>query len=174
MSGFGKVLTDLFGPKVSTIPVIAVPPPVVTPPVDPMPYLSWSYYQIGQAMVTGERASPFCIDCFSHTDDTEVSDTGIEAPGCSAFVCAALEKNGYKSTHSAAAVSYATYGTPSELVRGCIVVFRWSNNQHHVTFCESVNQDGTFQGLGGNQSGAVCIETFSQASVIAKRQPVKP
>lgn len=176
MSGLGKLFGSIFNQVPSTTPVI-VPAPVNPTPVgvDPMPWLTWMYNNLGQRMVTGDQASEFEKMVFDHTDDTEVRDTGIEASGCAAAACAALELTGYSSPHSAAVVSFCTYGSASDLVRGCIVVFKWSSGGHHVCFCESINEDGSFQGIGGNQGSPayLCIETFSQASVIAKRWPVK-
>lgn len=179
MSGFLSKLFPSLPKPISVTPDPGIPgnspPPVVTPPVDALPWLDWMYNNLGQPMTTGEQASDFEKMVFDHTDDSEVRDTGIEASGCAATACAALELSGYSSPHSAAAVSFATYGIQSDLRRGCIIVFKWSSGGHHVGFCESTNEDGTFQLIAGNQGSPayLCIETFSQASVIAKRWPSK-
>lgn len=142
------------------------------------PWKDWMHANLGQPMVTGKKASAFEIMVFSHTSDDDVAKTGIEESGCAATACAALELNGMKSPHSAAAASFASYGTACELKPGCIVVFKWSDGGHHVTFCDSVNSDGGFQGIGGNQGSpaSLCIETFGpslKGDVIGIRWPGK-
>lgn len=136
------------------------------------PWLSWMRSHIGEPEVTGSRATEFDKMVFSHTSDDEVEKSGVMAAGCAATACAALELTGYKSPHSAAAISFANYGTRCELKVGCVAVFTWPDGHHHVSFCEKLNGDGTFDALGGNQGGSLKVSTFARTHLIACRWPV--
>jgi uncharacterized protein (TIGR02594 family) len=164
----GPLTMAALGGSTKMIPVISSS---LTPWMDIM--RTW----IGNSELTGAKATDFDKMVFSHTDDTEVADTGKMASGCAATACAALELSGYSSTHNAAAISFATYGTSCELTHGCVVVFRWKSGPdaggHHVSFVDTINGNETIACLGGNQSSKVCVSNFPVDDAMAFRWPVK-
>ena len=139
---------------------------------DLAPWMDWMRSHIGEAEVTGETATAFDKEVFSHTTDDEPINDGIMQAGCAATACAALEETGFKSTHDASAISFKEYGTPCQLQRDCIVVFEWDNGGHHVAFCDHIVDDNLVACLGGNQNSRVCVATFSRKFIIATRWPV--
>lgn len=169
MSGFGKLFpskTKL--PPPATNPIKATQAPVV----DETPWLTWLRANIGEAEVTGQPMTDFDKMVFGHTNCPTPGN--VELPACAATLCAALELSGYKSTHSAAAVSYRDYGLQSQLKRGAIVVFRWADGSNHVSV---VDQDFPYGQMivctGGNQGHKVCSAGLPQSNIIATRWPVK-
>lgn len=126
---------------------------------------------IGEIEKTGAPATPFGREVFSHTDYGPLKD-GIMDEGCAATACAALEETGFKSPHSARAISFKNFGAPCELKPGCIVVFEWASGGHHISFCEHIVDNNYVACLGGNQSSSVKVSTFSRARIIATRWPV--
>lgn len=136
-----------------------------------MPWMDWMKQHIGQPEVTGTRPSAFVEECFSHTNFGPLH--GQTPASCAATACAALEESGYKSTKSAAAVSFAKYGSACPLQPGCIVVFQWANGEHHVTFCQSLVGSNLVTCLGGNQGHKVQPSTFGRQWIIATRWPVQ-
>lgn len=126
----------------------------------------------------GERENPGFIDnkfilrCFDFTTypKTNIHD---EVPWCAAFVCRCLAETGQKHTGSAAANSYVHYGKTSELVPGAIIVFKWADGSFHVTFFVSVSKlnEGFVVALGGNQSNAVNLASYSMKYIHSIRYP---
>ena len=110
----------------------------------------------------------------AYAKDAKVS--GYDAPSvpwCSVFVSAMLERSNYKSTNSAWARSYLSWG--SELkrpTRGCIVVLRRGHDTStgHVGFYLG-EAFGGISLLSGNTSDCVCVRTFSEDHVISYRWP---
>ncbi|AQZ54570.1 UNVERIFIED_ORG: hypothetical protein QIH99_gp50 [Proteus phage VB_PmiS-Isfahan] len=97
--------------------------------------------------------------------------TAKTVPWCAGFVNAMLERSGIRSTRSDSSKSYINYGVKlSEPKYGCIVVFSRSGGGH-VGFCVGRTKDGNLLILGGNQSDAVNIKSFSTDRVIAYRYP---
>jgi hypothetical protein len=91
---------------------------------------------------------------------------------CGDFVAAVVHASGgTPPPNSAAAGAWASYGSPRQggPQPGDIAVMRGADNKTgypytHVTFVDSVNPDGTFVGLGGNQGGGhLKRSTFSVA-----------
>jgi uncharacterized protein (TIGR02594 family) len=80
-----------------------------------------------------------------------------------------LQKAGAKSTRSARAASYATYGTPVGPEIGAVVVTKRKGG-NHVGFLVEKTPFGV-KLLGGNQSDMVCIKEFADSQVIAIRWP---
>jgi len=80
------------------------------------PWMDWMRQHRGEIQQTGAKPTPFTEEIFQHT--TFGALNGITPSSCAATVCAALELNGYSSTHSAAAVSYRSYGTSCTLQPG--------------------------------------------------------
>lgn len=93
---------------------------------------------------------------------------------CAAAVCFALETSGYKSTRSAAAKSYATYGLNVPPQYGAIAVFGPSvqdaGGTGHVTFIVGLDHD-SFLCLGGNQSNTIKRSWYPKSHMVACRYP---
>lgn len=97
--------------------------------------------------------------------------TAKTVPWCAGFVNAMLERSGIRSTRSDSSKSYIDYGVKlSEPKYGCVVVFSRKGGGH-VGFCVGKTKDGNLLILGGNQSDAVNIKSFSTDRVIAYRYP---
>lgn len=98
-----------------------------------------------------------------------------ETPWCAAFVGSVLEDCGITSSRSAAARSYAKWGTKlTGPAVGAIVSFwrgsptGWSG---HVGFIVGKDQAGNLMVCGGNQGDAVNIKPFALDRVLAYSWP---
>lgn len=99
-----------------------------------------------------------------------------EVPWCAAFVCFCLEQAGIRSTRSAAASSYATWGEQCMLKPGCIVVLGKADpdagGTGHVAFFEQWSEDKSMVLLlGGNQRNQVCVAPRPADRIVAARWP---
>ena len=105
-----------------------------------------------------------------------------ETPWCAVFVSHCLAAAGMTTTESALAVSYATYGKPSKLVHGAVIVIKQrktgadsstgSRAGYHVGFLVRITRD-YYVILGGNQGNRVSVKRFSKRryEIKACRQP---
>lgn len=141
-------------------------------PEDPTPWLTLAKKYLGEHELAGATAdNPFVIECFKHTTYHAIHD---EVPWCAAFVCKVLEDSGFSSTKSAAANSYTSYGMPTTLKPGAILVFHWPAGGQHVTFCNRVIASSSLvECLGGNQGDSVKLTTFNAAYIYSTRWPIK-
>ncbi len=123
----------------------------------------------GQKEVKGKNFNPRIVEYHSVTTLKATSD---EVPWCSSFVSWCLEKAGVKSTRSAAAKSYETWGDPLEKpIEGCIVVLtRGNGDERHVGFFVGENST-MITLLGGNQADKVGVDWFLKTRVLAYRWP---
>lgn len=110
-------------------------------------------------------------------------NAGGETPWCASFVGWVLEKCGLKGSGSAAAISYAKYGTPLDknkpIPYGAIMVIKFGKG-NHVAFC-AADQGSKVTMLGGNQSskkggnqrngGEVTKSTIPKSNVYAVVYP---
>jgi Domain of unknown function (DUF1906) len=135
------------------------------------PWMDWMQSHRGEVQQTGAKPTAFTEEIFSHTNYGPLN--GFTPESCAATVCAALEENGYRSTKSAAAKSYAEYGTACQLKSGCIIVFQWPSGGHHVDFCDEIIDAATVRGLGGNQGHSLQDSNFLRKFIVATRWPVK-
>jgi len=135
------------------------------------PWMDWMREHRGEVQQTGATPTAFTEEIFSHTNFGPLHGSTPES--CAATVCAALEESGYRSTRSAAAMSYRSYGTPCELKPGCIVVYQWPSGGHHVDFCDAILDSDTVRGLGGNQGHSLQDSNFLRKFIVATRWPVK-
>lgn len=146
-------------------------PVKVERPSGDAPWMKWVEANIGQKEISGSKHNPFIVDLFKYTTYKTSTD---ETPWCAAFVCAALEKAGYKSTRSAAAASFDKYGTRSDLKYGAILTFHRSGGSgRHVTFFHSFDKNGDIIALGGNQSDQLKKSVYPKSRLVACRWPVK-
>lgn len=140
---------------------------------EPTPWMDLALTHKGKHEIPGTRLNnEFIVDLFKHTTYKTTTD---ETPWCAAFVCAMLERSGYKSTRSAAAKSYDKYGIKSELKYAAIVTIKYkSSGRRHVTLCERVSRDGVhFYGYGGNQANMVKTSKYRIDEIVAVRWPIK-
>ena len=97
-----------------------------------------------------------------------------EVPWCAAFVNWCLDQAGFEGTNKAIARSFLEWG---RAIRpppyGAIVVMRRGNHawQGHVGFLLYRDTPETLLVLGGNQSNAVCVSSYSQSKVLGYRWP---
>lgn len=137
--------------------------------MQPTPWMDWLRKHIGEMEKTGEIPTPFDQEVFNHTS---LGHLTVMLAGCAATLCAALEESGYASPHSAAAISFAHYGTPCELTPGAILVYKWSSGEHHVTTCDEIIDEHLVKCLGGNQSHMVKDSVYERKYIVAIRWPV--
>lgn len=106
---------------------------------------------------------------------TTLRATEDEIAWCASFINWVLMKTGYERSHSAAARSFL--GVPTKLKgfeKYAIVVFKRGNSswQGHVAI--ALEQTKTHvRCIGGNQSNAVSIASYSKADVLAYIRPKK-
>jgi uncharacterized protein (TIGR02594 family) len=97
---------------------------------------------------------------------------------CAAFLNSVLGASGIKGTGSLLAQSFLKFGTTvSKPTKGDIVVFERGPRggwQGHVGIIAGVNENGTLQVLGGNQSGSTSIQTFKTDRVLGYRRINNP
>lgn len=110
---------------------------------------------------------------------TTLRATDDETPWCSAFMCAAAFSAAYKSTRSAAAISWELYGEPVNIEdsrAGDIVVLKRASGgtptARHVAFLDApVNaSDKMCMCLGGNQGNTISRAKFKVSDIVAIRR----
>jgi uncharacterized protein (TIGR02594 family) len=93
--------------------------------------------------------------------------TGWSHQWCAAFANLVLERTGHRGSGSAAARSFAHYGSPAPgPVPGAIIVF-----PHHVGFVIGTVGPGRVRVVSGNHGHRVGDGIYSTRSVIAYRYP---
>lgn len=143
-------------------------PPLDMPPTHDVLWMHIAQRLIGTAEVPGAAANPAILEMFRATG---YKPRGDEDPWCSACVCHCLEKSGVRSTRSASAASYLTWGVPlAAPVYGCVAVIprAVAPRRYHVTFFSGwVGSDrAVFRALGGNQSNSVCVSPYPARSAV--------
>ena len=94
-----------------------------------------------------------------------------ETPWCAGFVGGVLETCGIRSTRSAAALSYLTYGQPLNApLPGAIAVKRRQGGGH-VTFVVASDGAAGLWCLGGNQNDMVRLSLYPRTVFAAFRWP---
>jgi uncharacterized protein (TIGR02594 family) len=120
-------------------------------------------------------------------DDTRILQyhqcTGLKArsskvPWCASYVCFCLEQEGVKSTRSATAASYKTFGKESEVRPGAIIVFPKfdidSGGTGHVGFVNAWPVGGTVEVISGNCANSVKLKNYKWRTAVAVRWPEFP
>ena len=95
--------------------------------------------------------------------------TGSDSdPWCSKFANFVCDTAGFPGTHSAAAISFQSWGVSLEKpIYGCLVA--WG---HHVAFCDDpVIRNGMISCLGGNQGDQVKVSRFMVVGAVF-RSPI--
>lgn len=121
----------------------------------------------GQAEIAGAQHNPRILQYHATTGFRAPTD---ETPWCASFVGWCLEQADLRSTSSAAANSYSTWGIPLEKpVLGAVVTFTRQGGGH-VGFYMG-QRDGKWLILGGNQSNRVSIAPYDPNRMTAIRWP---
>jgi uncharacterized protein (TIGR02594 family) len=167
----GLAVDGEYGPISAAALASAIKP--TTPPGDvssETPWMDWMLKFVGQHEVAGPEANPFIVDLFSYTSLANTPYAfSDETPWCAACVCAALEKNGYASPHSAGVSAFDNYGERLQKPRyGAIL-----NLGYHVTFFFDFKVLGYYDCLGGNQADSIKITKFPMGDVKSIHWPVK-
>jgi uncharacterized protein (TIGR02594 family) len=130
--------------------------------------------EIGQREQPGIKTNPRILEYFEAALYLRARMQD-EVPWCAAFVCWCLESADVRSTRSARAANYATWGEPGWLVPGAVVVFSKADpdagGSGHVAFCAGLDGADVLV-LGGNQADAVSIARRPLARIVAVRWPV--
>jgi len=131
---------------------------------------------LGVKEVPGPGADPTIKRMLHSTNIGAPYDHSDETPWCSASVnlimseARDIDPRIPLPTHSAAAVSWATWGTELEYGQyGCIVVMSRPGG-HHGGFYYDEDDEGV-QILGGNQGDAECIKRFPWSMIMNFRWP---
>lgn len=94
-----------------------------------------------------------------------------EVPWCASFVNWVYKKAGITPTGSAAAMSFANWGTNvGRPAYGALAVFSYGGGKGHVGWVVGTQGDKILV-LGGNQSDSVKISAFSKSKVVAYAVP---
>jgi len=137
-----------------------------------MIWLTKAKSYLGLSEVPGKKHNLKILEWWKAIRATFMDD---ETPWCAGFVGGVLEECGIKSSRSASARSYLSWGVRiSDPCEGCIVVFwrgapsGWSG---HVGFVVGRDDMGNLMVLGGNQGDQVSIQGFSNMRVLDFRWP---
>lgn len=125
----------------------------------------------------GIKANPRILLYFTKTGlkGTKLAQSD-ETAWCSAFACWVIEQHKRKSTRSAAARSWLTYGDALEFPEYGAITVLWRGSpdsaQGHVGFYAGEAQNGReIYLLGGNQKNRVCIAPYPKTQVLSYRWP---
>lgn len=132
-------------------------------------WLQWARTQIGTKEIVGPRHNPAVVD-YWRQGKVQLDVKDDETAWCAAFVAAALESTGYRSTRSGLARSYERDRTrliDCDERLGAIVVFSSAAGptNGHVGFLDAVG-DGSVYVLGGNQGNQVSVAPFKRSRLI--------
>lgn len=129
---------------------------------------------LGQKEISGTKHNPLIVKMWSRIRAPFTDD---ETPWCAAFVGSCLEEANFKSSRSAGALSYRTWGQPISVpVYGAIAYMSRKNKAGkvvggHVTFVAGIRRDGLIMCLGGNQGDKVSIAPFLKERILGYRWP---
>jgi uncharacterized protein (TIGR02594 family) len=135
-------------------------------------WISIAEAEIGQKEISGSENNSRILEYHSSTSGKATSET---IHWCSAFVNWVMTKSGYTGTNNAVATSWAKWGKKiNQPAYGSIAVIDWDGPgpgwKGHVGFVVG-KKGSSILLLGGNQSDAVNISSFSTNRVIAYIYP---
>ncbi len=140
--------------------------------IEDPPWLARARRELGVKEVKG---AGHCARILQYHQATRLKAQSDEIPWCASFVCWCLEGEGIRSTRSARAADYATWGKETYLEPGAVVVFGKadpdSGGSGHVGLLTGVEGDGLWI-LGGNQANAVTIALRPASRMVACRWPL--
>ena len=130
-------------------------------------WISIAEKEIGVKEKAGAEHNPKVIEYHATTGKFKDDET----PWCSSFVNWVMNKSGNGGTNSAQAISWAKWGKKiNKPAYGAIAVIDWDGSgpgtKGHVGFVVG-KKGSSIELLGGNQSNAVNVSTFSSSKVIA-------
>ena len=133
------------------------------------PWLDRARSQIGVKETPGAGNSSTISGYFQQSVEQKHPDS---VPWCAAFVGAMLVGTGYVGTGSLMARSYLAWGTKiPKPIKGAIVIFeRGAAPAGHVAFVDEMTAT-SIKCIGGNQSDAVTLATYSRNKVLGYRWP---
>jgi uncharacterized protein (TIGR02594 family) len=135
------------------------------------PWLPIALAEEGIKEVVGHGDNPRIVEYLHSTNLGAPYHSNDETPWCSAFVNWCVERAGFAGTDSAAALSWASWGSnTTSPVPGDIVVFNWGGGRGHVGFFASATSSKV-KVFGGNQSNAVNYKEFARSQVYRIRKP---
>jgi len=139
------------------------------PASSPTAYLSVAESILGM----NERAQRDAIKEF--LKDGGVNLDPAQTAWCAGYVNAVFGHSGIDGTGSLAARSFLDWGdTVDDPKEGDVVVFSRGNPsgwQGHVGFFKGFDKDGNIKVLGGNQSDAVNVKSYSKDRLLGYRRP---
>lgn len=151
---------------------LATPAAAVTvAPAEP-PWIVLSRNYLGTKEAAGSADNPTIVGWDKLMTTLPASLDHDATPWCAIFVHAMLLLSGYKGkiVESALAVDWLGFGVPVTDPRdGDIVVFDFGGGDHHVAFVLSVS-GGMVHVIGGNQSDAVTLASYSTSNVMGYRR----
>ncbi len=120
-----------------------------------------------------DGSNPKVVAYYRDAGHPEVTDDDVA--WCAAFVGAMIKRAGGKPTGTLLARDYLKWGievAPRDIREGDILVFRRGSSawQGHVTFATEKPAKGRVKCLGGNQSDAVTISTYSLDALLGARR----
>lgn len=134
------------------------------------PWLPIALQEFGTHEIAGIKNNPRIVE---YHDKTSLSANDDETAWCASFLTWSLEQAGYKSTKSAWARSYLSYGIKlDQPIPGCIVIYDRGNGMGHVHFYLYSKGDNHY-GIGGNQSDEVNVSAYGKSRVLGYVWPVK-
>lgn len=126
-------------------------------------WISVAQAEVGTQELAGSRHNPRIIEY--HATTGRFSDD--ETPWCASFVNWVLRQAGQTGTGSAAAMSFASYGTRLDgPAYGSIAVISYGGGKGHVGFVVGRQGDRLLI-LGGNQSNGVNVKAFGTRQIAA-------
>lgn len=166
------ILQDMvwFGTSIGAPIVTPRPDETVTPPkkLSAMGPYNWMKGELGQKEIAGSKDNARIV--YYH-GFTTLKATDDETPWCSSVMCAAAENAGFKSTRSAAAKSWRTYGAEGDGSVGDIACLTRTGG-NHVAFVAEKYKAGssTIKLLGGNQSNQVKVSSYDASRLVCFRR----
>lgn len=143
----------------------------LAPPADIPPWLIEALKDLGRGVeeIPGPRHNPVIVEAHRMTTLKARDD---ETPWCSAILCAWMERVGIRSTRSAAAASWRSWGRelPEGGQRlGCVVVMTRPGGNHVALYLDE--DDSGVYCLGGNQGNRVSVRRYPWEVVTNFRWP---
>lgn len=133
-------------------------------------WLGWARGELGVREIAGPSHEARIVRYWD-LGNVALNVSDDETPWCAAFVAAALESVGYRSSRSGRARSYEpgiNFAKCDERL-GAIVVLSSTRGpaSGHVGFLEGVSKDGSMLYLlGGNQGNAVRVAPFKRSTLL--------
>lgn len=128
-------------------------------------------FEIGVSELPGPQHNERVLQYLRTTNLGRWGRRRDETPWCAAFVNWCLQTTGRTGTKSAAARSFAKYGTAlARPEHGAIAVFERGRGGH-VGFVTDWDRE-SIAVLGGNQRNKVCVREYPASRLIGYRWPV--